>query len=84
MTRGRLPSVPELDERLRKLEQERHTDPDIHVPRTLTTTPPAVQWLQRRAVKWQLRILLALLVGAAGAAGGWIARDCQQAVSRSK
>jgi hypothetical protein len=75
MPRGRLPSVPELDERLRKVEEQVTGSHDL--PPSLSSTPPPLRWLQRFTGKWLLKLAAALLLGAATWWGGWLARDCQ-------
>ena len=79
MPRNRLPSLPEMDERLTKLEEE--VTGSHHVPLTKTSTPPPVRtlldWMQRKAFGIAVKIVLAALLGAATWYGGWLAKDCQ-------
>lgn len=79
--RPRLPSVPELAKKIADLEEDvaeitaSHDVPVPERPRP-TSTPPALRRMQKRWWNLTLRMLGAAAIAFAGAAGGWLWRDC--------
>jgi hypothetical protein len=82
--RPRAHSVPELAREVAELRDEVAEITQSHdVPRP-TSTPPALRLLQKRWWNLTLRMLGAAALAFAGAAGGWLWRDCQAQWQRAR
>jgi hypothetical protein len=91
--RRRQPSVPELNDRLNRLEHQVEEITGSHditpdwqesVRKQPTSTPPAFRWVQRKVGQIVLKLAGVLLVAFAGAAGGWLFNDCLHHVERQR